>query len=192
LAASITSANFSWPCGAPFPSLRGCALMSASLIIMIVLVLAAGLATALKPGVSFREAIQISKSQAIRVLPIVIPAAFIAGFLAELLPRELVSGLVGPESGILGFALAAVAGAILPTGPMVVLPLGAALLQADAGFAQILTLYASWTLVNVQRFIIWEVPLVGMSMAARRLAGGFIALPFAILGAELIELILAR
>ncbi|MEK9904571.1 MAG: permease [Rhodospirillales bacterium] len=166
--------------------------MSASLIIMIVLVLAAALATALKPGVSFREAIQISKSQAIRVLPIVIPAAFIAGFLAELLPRELVSGLVGPESGILGFALAAVAGAILPTGPMVVLPLGAALLQADAGFAQILTLYASWTLVNVQRFIIWEVPLVGMSMAARRLAGGFIALPFAILGAELIELILAR
>ena len=99
---------------------------------------------------------------------------------------------MGPESGIIGFALAAFAGAILPTGPMVVLPLGAALLQADAGFAQILTLYASWTLVNVQRFIIWEVPLVGMSMAARRLAGGFVALPFAILGAELIELILAR
>lgn len=165
--------------------------MAASLIIMIVFVTVAALAVALSPTKSMREALSISGRQAIRVLPIVIPAAFIAGFLAELLPKALVAGVIGPESGWTGFVLAAAAGAILPTGPMVVLPLGAALLQADAGLAQILTLYNAWTLVNVQRLVIWEVPLVGVSLAARRFAGGLIAIPVAVLTANLIDALLA-
>lgn len=161
--------------------------MSASLVIMIVLVLAAAAAVAVSPSKSMREALTISSKQAVRVLPIVIPAAFIAGFLAELLPKELVASFVGQDSGWTGFMLAAVAGSILPTGPMVVLPLGAALLQADAGLAQILTLYSAWTLVNVQRFVIWEIPLVGQSMAVRRFAGGLFAIPIAMATSILID-----
>lgn len=165
--------------------------MPASLIIMIVLVVVAAGAVLYLPTKSMREALGISGKQAIRILPIVIPAAFIAGFLAELLPKELVGGLVGQDSGRTGFALAAIAGAILPTGPMVVLPLGAALLQADAGLAQILTLYSAWMLVNVQRLVIWEIPLVGQSMAVRRFAGGLFAVPIAIASSMLIDMLLA-
>lgn len=166
--------------------------MSASLLIIIGFVVAAAVIVAISPDKSFREALRISFRQAVRVLPIVAPAAFIAGFLAELLPRELVSQIIGPESGFLGFALAVAAGALLPTGPMVVLPLGAALLQADAGLAQILTLYSSWMLVNVQRLVIWELPLVGPSLASRRYLGGLIVLPAAILMAVVIANVLGE
>ncbi len=166
--------------------------MSASLIIIIVLVLVAGGAVIALPGKSFREAMRISLSQAVRVVPIVLPAAFVAGFLAELLPREIVAELFGAEGGWLGYAIAIAAGAILPTGPMVVLPLGAALLQADAGLAPILTLYASWTLVNLQRLFIWELPLVGQSLAVRRYSGGLLVLPLAIASAVLIAWLLGR
>lgn len=160
--------------------------MSVSLIVIVAMVVLAAGAVAASPTKSFREAIGISGRQAVRVIPIVLPAAFIAGFLAELLPKELVASLIGADSGWTGFALAAVAGMVLPTGPMVVLPLGAALLQADAGLAQILTLYNAWTLVNLQRLMIWELPLVGASLAARRFAGGLIVLPITLLTASLI------
>ena len=166
--------------------------MSISLLIIIACVVAAGGAVVASPGKSFQEALSISGKQAIRVLPIVLPAMFIAGFLAELLPKELVAGLVGAESGWTGFALAIFAGAILPTGPMVVLPLGAALLQADAGLAQVLTLYTAWTVVNLQRLFIWELPLVGPSLAIRRYIGGWVILPFAIVSAILIAAALGR
>jgi len=165
--------------------------MPASLVIMIALVVAAAGAVPYLPTKTMREALGISAKQAARVRPSGLPAAFIPGFLAEVLPKELVSGLVGQDSGGTGYALAAVAGSILPTGPMVVLPLGAALLQADAGLAQILTLYSAWMLVNVQRLVIWEIPLVGQSMAVRRFAGGLFAVPFAIASATLIDLLLA-
>ena len=166
--------------------------MSFSLLLIVGFVVAAGLAVAIMPGKSFGEAMTISWRQSLRVLPIVLPAAFIAGFLAELLPKELVAGLIGPESGWTGFALACIAGMALPTGPMVVLPLSAALLQADAGLAQILTLYSAWTLMNLQRLLIWELPLVGMSLAARRFVGGLIVMPVAIFMATAIAQALGR
>ena len=82
---------------------------------------------------------------------------------------------------MLGLMLAALGGSLLPTGPMVVLPVAAGLLQADAGMAQVLTLYNAWTIVNIQRFILWEHPLLGASLAARRYVGGLICMPFAVL-----------
>lgn len=166
--------------------------MSASLMVIVACVVLAVGAVVASPTKSVREALSISYRQAIRVLPIILPAAFIAGFLAELLPREVVVNLIGAGSGWTGYLLAAIAGVILPTGPMVVLPLGAALLQADAGLAQVLTLYNAWTLVNLQRLFIWEIPLVGNSLAVRRYAGGLIAIPIAVLTASLIAAALGQ
>lgn len=165
--------------------------MSISLLIVMALTVTAGLVVAANPEKSLKEALSISWKQGVRVLPIVFPAAFIAGFLAELLPQEIVSSLIGAESGLPGLVLAAVAGSLLPTGPMVVLPVAAGLIQADAGLAQVLTLYNAWTLVNIQRFILWERPLVGDSLSARRYAGGLIALPIAILTSIAISMFVA-
>lgn len=164
--------------------------MPVSLLIVTALTAIAGLFVAANPDKSLKEAFTISWKQGIRVLPVVLPAAFIAGFLAELLPQEIVSSLIGAESGLLGLALAAIAGSLLPTGPMVVLPVAAGLMQADAGLAQVLTLYNAWTLVNIQRFILWERPLVGDSLAVRRYAGGLIALPIAVLSSVVIGMLL--
>ena len=162
------------------------------MLIIVLFVVGAAIAVAVTPGKSMKEALSISFHQSIRVLPVVLPAAFIAGFLAELLPKALVAGLLGEGSGWTGYLIAACAGAVLPTGPMVVLPLGAALLKADAGLAQILTLYFAWTLTNLQRLLIWEVPLVGASLASRRFAGGLIVMPIAIILANAIALALAE
>ena len=166
--------------------------MSASLLIIMGLVIIAGGAVLALPGKSFSEAMRISLNQAMRVIPIILPAAFIAGFLAELLPNDFVAGLFGREGGWIGYAIAAAAGCLLPTGPMVVLPLGAALMQAGAGLAPVLTLYSAWTLMNVQRLFIWELPLVGKSLATRRYLGGVVVTPIAIASSILVAALLER
>ena len=73
--------------------------MSISLLVIVGCVVIAGGAVLALPGKSFREAMGVSFRQAIRVLPIILPAALIAGFLAELLPNELVVSLFGREGG---------------------------------------------------------------------------------------------
>lgn len=155
--------------------------MSVGLIIIIVAVAMAGAAVAALPDRSILGSLKISAQQAIRVGPIVIPAVFAAGFIAELLPRAAIAHLIGPESGFTGAMIAAAMGVLLPTGPMVVLPIGAALLAADAGPAQVLALYNAWTIMNVQRLFLWELPMLGPSLTLRRFSTGVVLMPIAAL-----------
>jgi uncharacterized membrane protein YraQ (UPF0718 family) len=155
--------------------------MSVSTMILIGLVVALGLMVQVHPERSLAEAMRLSTKQAINLIPIIIPAIISAGFVAQLLPSDEISRWVGADSGFQGAMIAAVFGSLMPTGPMLILPVVAALLSADAGVGQMLALLNAWSMMNAQRLVLYDIPLAGPPLAARRYLIGMAMTPLAAL-----------
>jgi hypothetical protein len=83
-----------------------------------------------------------------------------AGYVAEVLPRELIAPWLGPESGLLGVAIATLGGALTPGGPVVGFSIGAAALKSGAGAPQVIAYSTAWALYAIHRLVIWEVPMM--------------------------------
>jgi uncharacterized membrane protein YraQ (UPF0718 family) len=107
------------------------------------------------------------------VLPIMLLALPMAGFLTVLVPDRFASVLFGAETGLRGHLLATVVGAFIPGGPFVSFPIVLALWNSGAGPAQMVTLISAWSVLAVNRVIVWEAPLMGWRFVALRLVTGF-------------------
>ena len=127
----------------------------------------------------FSEALRFARTQAFVVLPRMPMALIAAGFLAELMPEEQISGWIGSDSGFLGVLIAAGLGAIVPSGPIISFPVAIALMHLGAGVPQLVTFLTAWSLFGVQRTLMWEAPLMGWSFVSRLMTvsipGPFIA-----------------
>ena len=71
---------------------------------------------------------RISLDMLIQILPLLIFAFIVAGMIQTLVPRELLSKLLGVKSGFRGIIIGAVIGGVAPGGPYVSLSIVAALL----------------------------------------------------------------
>lgn len=103
-----------------------------------------------------------------------------AGFIAKAMPQETVVAWLGPSSGGWGVALAALAGAATPGGPVVGFAIGAAALKAGAGLPQIVAYVTAWSLYTINRVLVWEIPTMPPRFALTRL---LISLPFPFIAA---------
>lgn len=83
-----------------------------------------------------------------------------AGYLAEMLPQDLVGRWLGPDSGMLGTLIASLAGALTPGGPVVGFSIGAAALKGGAGAPQIIAYTTAWALFALPRILIYEIPMM--------------------------------
>lgn len=155
--------------------------MGFSTIILITAVIGLALAVLAHPERTLKEAMQVSGKQALFLIPVIIPAIISAGFVAQLLPSDEISRWVGPDAGFGGAMIGAAFGALLPTGPMLILPVVAALLKAGAGEAQMLALLNAWMMMNVQRLVLYDVTLAGFALTARRYTTGVLSTPLAAL-----------
>jgi uncharacterized membrane protein YraQ (UPF0718 family) len=97
-------------------------------------------------------------------------ALLFAAFLAALLPPELVLATVGGQTGLVGVVIATLVGALLPGGPFVSFPLAVGLAERGAGTAQLVALLSSWSLLGVQRAVVFELPLMGARFTLARTA----------------------
>ena len=88
-----------------------------------------------------------------------------SGFIAEILPRHLMPGWFGAGTGVTGLAIATVAGALTPGGPVVGFALAAAALKSGAGAPQVIAYTIAWALFALPRVLIYEIP--SMPPAAR-------------------------
>ena len=107
------------------------------------------------------------------------------------MPTVLVTGsagLIGAESGVTGVLAASFIGAVIPTGPMVVMPIAAALLKAGGGVPQICALVSAWSIMNLHRLFLWELPMLGGPFTWRRFATGLLLAPLTACVAQLILL----
>jgi uncharacterized membrane protein YraQ (UPF0718 family) len=103
------------------------------------------------------------------VLPKMLAGCLIGGFVILLLPREIVVRWVGAESGVMGIVVASLIGVVLPGGPFTIYPIAGAFLAigADAGAA--IAFVTSWTLLGVNRAVIWELPFFGVDFVTWRI-----------------------
>ena len=108
------------------------------------------------------------------ILPVMIIAFIAAGMISQVLPRELMTRWLGEESGLQGLAIATVAGAFTPGGPFVQFPIVAALLKAGAGVAPLMAYISAWSMLGMNRFLVYEVPLLGWKLALSRITASLI------------------
>ena len=101
-----------------------------------------------------------------------------AGFMAELLPVGRIEQVFGESAGLSGIGLASVFGALTPGGPFVAFAIGAAALKAGAGWAALMAYVTAWSVMNLNRSIAYELPLMGRRFLLLRSA---ISLPLPLL-----------
>lgn len=100
--------------------------------------------------------------QQLRLIALRLPLALMAAsLLGELLPRETLAILLGPQSGWQGIVLATGLGTLLPGGPMVSFPFVILLQQAGMAPAPMVALMTAWSVLALHRVLSFELPLMG-------------------------------
>ena len=105
-----------------------------------------------------------------RIFVGVVPMALIAaGFLAPLVPSELVGHWIGKEAGVSGIFIGMLAGWCLPIPPVIFYAVIAVLLKAGAGLPQLVALIVAWNVFALHRTLPMELPLMGRYFVSLRL-----------------------
>jgi hypothetical protein len=98
------------------------------------------------------------------------------------IPPEVITGWLGPDSGWLGVVTAVIAGGLTPGGPVVGFSIGAVALKVGGGPPQVIAFVVAWALFAFQRLILWEIPFMPARFVWFRAA---VSLPFPFLAAAL-------
>jgi hypothetical protein len=105
-----------------------------------------------------------------------------SGYIAAVIPQEIITGWLGPDSGWLGVLTATIAGAATPGGPVVGFSIGAVALKAGGGAPQVIAYVIAWALFAFQRLLLWEIPFMPARFVWFRAA---VSLPFPFLAAAI-------
>lgn len=137
--------------------------------IFFILAVGAAVACWLTQGADvFREALHDDLGLMANVFPRILLALMVAGLVQVILPRDKVAYWVGSESGLRGILIASLAGALTPGGPMTSFPFVVALYMAGADRGSLVAYLTAWELLGFQRFMVWEVPMLGLDFALLR------------------------
>lgn len=128
-----------------------------------------------------RDAVGMFTSLVVRLLC----ALLAATFLMQILPAQLVSKAIGSGSGISGILIAAALGAFIPGGPMVTFPIAVVLQQAGAGMPQLVALIVGWSVLDVNRLLTYEAPIMRWRFTALRVSTCLLLPVLSGLGAQL-------
>lgn len=141
--------------------------MKSSTIILWIITLILFLFSWKKGADTVKQGTQLAWSTTKRNGLLIILAFIIAGFVNILSPEDLVTGLIGPDSGWRGIISAEFFGTLLPGGPYVVFPIIAILVQAGAGLGPAISLITSWSTQSLLT-ISFELPFMGWRFTAIR------------------------
>jgi hypothetical protein len=137
--------------------------MSAALLIDIVLwgsVIGVGFIAWQKGSAVLTSSLREGTWDFIGIIPRIALGVVGSGYIAAVIPQEIITGWLGPNSGWLGVATAVVAGAATPGGPVVGFSIGAVALKARGGPPQVLAYVIAWALFAFQRLLLWEIPFM--------------------------------
>jgi uncharacterized membrane protein YraQ (UPF0718 family) len=109
-------------------------------------------------------------------VPLLLAAFLIAGLVQAIVTRDMVTRLLGSQSGWRGLALACLGGALLPGGPYVYYPIAAALLKTGAGLGVLVAFVTAKNLWAVTRLPV-ELALLGPYLTLVRVAVTFVLPP---------------
>ncbi len=118
----------------------------------------------------------------INIVPRIALGVIGSGYIAAVIPPEVITGWLGPDSGWFGVLAATIAGAATPGGPVIGFSIGAVALKVGGGTPQVIAYVISWALFAFQRLILWEIPFMPARFVWFRAA---VSLPFPFLAAAL-------
>jgi hypothetical protein len=107
---------------------------------------------------------------ALSVLPQVALGFALAGLITVVVPPDLIGRWIGESSGLQGIVIATIAGLLTPGGPFLQFPLVAALARGGAGIGPVAAYLTAWSLLGLNRTIVWEIPMLGTSFTVARWA----------------------
>ncbi len=116
------------------------------------------------------EAMSSGAALFLSVLPNLVLGFALAGFLHVLLPGELISRWMGQGSGLPGLLIGTAAGMLTPGGPFMHFPILASFLAKGAAIGPVASYIAAWALIGLNRFLVWELPILGPHVALVRFA----------------------
>ncbi|MCF8476954.1 MAG: hypothetical protein K9G60_07975 [Pseudolabrys sp.] len=134
-----------------------------TLAINLMLWLAVGtlaLLAALRGRILLYDGLRNGASEFLHLLPRIVIGVAGAGFIAAVLPKDLIASWLGPESGLTGILIATLGGALTPGGPVVGFSIGAAALKGGGGAPQVIAYTTAWALFAIHRLAIFEVPMM--------------------------------
>lgn len=120
-----------------------------------------------KPA-SFFELLSSQAVRALPVLPRVVGAMVLAGCVMALLPWDRIRLWMGGQPVVARLLIATVTGAITLGGPMTMFPLASAMVVAGIDIATTTAYVSAAILLNVNRALIWEIPLLGADFLSLR------------------------
>lgn len=122
----------------------------------------------------------------INIVPRIALGVIGSGYIAAVIPQEVITGWLGPDSGWFGVAAAVVAGAATPGGPVIGFSIGAVALKSGGGAPQVVAYVVAWALFAFQRLLLWEIPFMPARFVWFRAA---VSIPFPFLAAAMAMLI---
>ena len=111
------------------------------------------------------------------LVPRMLFALIAAGFIAKLIPKEAIAGLLGEDAGLLALPVAVAAGMIVPAGPVIAFAIAAVFAKSGASVPALVAFVTSWSIFAAHRILIYEIPLLGTSFLRMRLLSAM-AVPF--------------
>jgi hypothetical protein len=130
----------------------------------------------------FSAAVRGGTLDFLNIIPRIALGVVGSGYIAAIIPSEVITGWLGPDSGWLGVLTAVVAGAATPGGPVVGFSIGAVALNSGGGGPQVIAYVIAWALFAFQRMILWEIPFMPERFVWFRAAVSF---PFPFLAAAI-------
>lgn len=118
----------------------------------------------------------------VNIMPRIALGVIGSGFIAAVIPPEVITGWLGPDSRWLGVLTAIIAGAATPGGPVVGFSIGAVAMKVGGGSPQVIAYVVAWALFAFQRMILWEIPFMPAKFVWFRAA---VSLPFPFLAAAI-------
>jgi hypothetical protein len=152
-------------------------MMLAVNLVLWVVVVARGLMTAMRGTDFFRDSVRNSIIEFLRLIPRIALGVIGSGFIADAMPQDLIVPWIGPQSGMLGVAIATIGGAATSGGPVVGFSIAAAALKSGGGAPQVIAYVVAWSLFSIQRLIGWEIPSMPPRVVLLRAAVS-VPLPF--------------
>ena len=159
--------------------------MSAALLIDIMLwgsVAAVGLIAYRRGPRVLNASLREGAMDFINIIPRIALGVIGSGYIAAVIPPEVITAWLGPNSGWFGVAAAVLAGAATPGGPVAGFSIGAVALKSGGGTPQVLAYVIAWALFAFQRLLLWEIPFMPARFVWFRAA---VSVPFPFLAAAI-------
>jgi len=127
-------------------------------VLLWAIVVVLGLMLAARSRSMFADSLRFAGREFLALLPRIAIGMIGSGFIAEILPQELIPTWFGAGTGPWGLIIATVAGALTPGGPVVGFAIAAAALKSGAGTPQVIAYVIAWALFALPRVLVYEIP----------------------------------